>query len=51
VECKKSVQGRFALTVAKELSQYKLDLVGVQEVRWVDNIKIDLREIGWNVMD
>jgi hypothetical protein len=22
-----------------------------QKVRWVDNIKMDLREIGWNGMD
>jgi hypothetical protein len=22
-----------------------------QRRRWVDNIKMDLREIGWNVMD
>jgi hypothetical protein len=28
VECKKFV------TVAKEITKYKLDLVGVQEIRW-----------------
>jgi hypothetical protein len=51
--------------VAEEISEYKLDLVGVKEVRWgkrrkplerqrrrqVDNIKMDLREIGWDGLD
>jgi hypothetical protein len=36
-------------TVAEEVSKHKLDIVGVEEVRWdrdgTDNIKIDLREI------
>jgi hypothetical protein len=31
--------------VEEEISKYKLDLVGVQEVRW------DLREIGWDGVD
>jgi hypothetical protein len=26
-------------------------LVGIPRRRWVDNIKIDLREIGWGAMD
>jgi hypothetical protein len=31
VECKKSIQSRFALmTIAKGITKYKLDLVGVQ---------------------
>jgi hypothetical protein len=25
--------------------------LGRQRLRWVDNIKIDLREIGWDGMD
>jgi hypothetical protein len=25
--------------------------LGRPRCRWVDNIKIDLREIGWDVMD
>jgi hypothetical protein len=25
--------------------------LGKQRRRWVDNIKMDLREIGWNDMD
>jgi hypothetical protein len=25
--------------------------LGRQRRRWVDNIKMDLREIGWDVMD
>jgi hypothetical protein len=51
--------------VAEEISKYMLDLVEVQEVRWdegtrplgrprrrwVDNIKMDLREIGWDGVD
>jgi exonuclease III len=43
-------------TVAEEVSKYKLDLLGVQEVRrprrrWVDNIKMDLRDVGWDGRD
>jgi exonuclease III len=35
--------------VGKEISKYKLDLVGVQEVRWDGSgTKMDLREIGWD---
>jgi hypothetical protein len=30
VECKKSVLGNSFMTVVKEMSEYKLDLVGVQ---------------------
>jgi hypothetical protein len=30
MECKKIVR----ITVSRELSKYKLDLVGVQEIRW-----------------
>jgi hypothetical protein len=44
--------------VAEEVSKYKLDLLGVQEVRWggggtqpADNIKMDLREVGWDGRD
>jgi hypothetical protein len=25
--------------------------LGIPRCRWVDNIKMDLREIGWNGMD
>jgi exonuclease III len=38
-------------TVARELGKYKLDLVGVQEVRWEDGIRMDLREIGLGGVD
>jgi hypothetical protein len=34
VECKEFVKGLPLMTVSKELSKYKLELVGVQEVRW-----------------
>jgi hypothetical protein len=36
LECKKYVQGSFLRTAAKEISkyEYKLDLVGLQEVKW-----------------
>jgi hypothetical protein len=34
MEFKKSLYGTFTHTVAKQLSKYKLDLVGVKEVRW-----------------
>jgi hypothetical protein len=34
VECTKSVQGRFTHDSFKEISKYKPDLVGVQEVSW-----------------
>jgi hypothetical protein len=33
MECKEPVQVRFLTTIARELARYKLDLVGVQEVR------------------
>jgi hypothetical protein len=41
------------MAVARELARYKLDLVGVQKVRW-DNIKRDIQEVeggvgtGWS---
>ena len=47
-------------TVARELARNKLDLVGVQEIRWDKggtagagdyNIKMDLQEMGWGGMD
>jgi hypothetical protein len=34
MECENSVSERCAIGAAKEVSKYKLDLVGVQEVRW-----------------
>jgi hypothetical protein len=34
LECKKSVWGRFAHDSCERISEYKLNLVGVQEVRW-----------------
>jgi hypothetical protein len=33
MKCKEFLQG-FLMIVLRELSRYKLDLVGVQEVRW-----------------
>jgi hypothetical protein len=30
----KDVRAGYLMTVSRDLSQYKLDLVGVQEVRW-----------------
>jgi hypothetical protein len=34
VECKKPIRVGSLMTVAKEISKYKFDSVGVQEVRW-----------------
>jgi hypothetical protein len=34
MECKEFVLGGSLMTVSRELSTYKLDLVGVQKVRW-----------------
>jgi hypothetical protein len=34
MECKEFVYSGHVKTVSKELSKYKLHLVGVQEVRW-----------------
>jgi hypothetical protein len=34
VECKKLYRAGSLMTVAKELSKCKLDLMGLQEVRW-----------------
>jgi hypothetical protein len=34
VEYKKSAYDRFAHNSCKEISKYKLDIVGVQKVRW-----------------
>jgi hypothetical protein len=34
MECKKSELSRFAYDTCKRNIKYKLDLVGVQEVRW-----------------
>jgi hypothetical protein len=51
--------GRACSTNEEKRNQYRI-LVGNPEgkrppgrsrLRWVDNIKIDLREIGWNAMD
>jgi hypothetical protein len=28
-----------------------MELLGRPRHRWVDNIKIDLRDVGWGVMD
>jgi hypothetical protein len=51
--------GRACSTNGEKRNAYKI-LVGKSEGkrslgrprrRWVDNIKIDLREIGWDVMD
>jgi hypothetical protein len=44
-------------TVLRELARYKLDLVGVKRPlgrprrRWVDNIRLDLGEVGWGDVD
>jgi len=34
VECDEPLEVRSLTTVARELVRYKLDLVGVQEIRW-----------------
>ena len=41
------------MAVARELARYKLDFVGVQEVRWDKggNIKMDLQEVGGSCVD
>jgi hypothetical protein len=44
------VEKRNAYTILVGKPEIKRPL-GRQRRRWVDNIKIDLREIGWNGMD
>jgi hypothetical protein len=34
MECKKSIEGRYIMTDGNEISNYMIDLVGAQEVRW-----------------
>jgi hypothetical protein len=34
VECQETIQGRFTYCTARKLARYKLDLVGVQKLRW-----------------
>jgi hypothetical protein len=34
MECVKCAQDRITKTVVKEMSKYKFDFVGVQQVRW-----------------
>ena len=34
------------MAAARELARYELDLVGVQEVRWDKEGKMDLQEVG-----
>jgi exonuclease III len=44
----------FLKVAARELGRYKLDVVGVQEVRWDkggNNIRMDLQEVGCGYMD
>jgi hypothetical protein len=42
----------YLLTFSGELSKCKLDLVGVRpRRRWVDNIRMDLGEVGWGDVD
>jgi hypothetical protein len=51
--------GRVCSTIVEKMNEYRI-LVGEPQIkrslgrprrRWVDNIKIDLREIGWGDMD
>jgi hypothetical protein len=49
VECKKSAQGRFAHDSLEKPKEKRPP--GRPRRRWVDNIKMDVREIGWNGMD
>jgi hypothetical protein len=42
--------GRACSTNAEKRNAYRR-LLGRPRRRWVDNIKIDLREIGWDGMD
>jgi hypothetical protein len=42
--------GKACSTNGEKRNAYKI-LVGRPRRRWVDNIKMDLREIGWDVMD
>jgi len=40
LECKEPYRSRSLSAVARELTVYKLDLVGVQEVRWNNGDKV-----------
>jgi hypothetical protein len=44
MECEEHYRSGSLITVARELAKYKLDLVGVQEVRWDKEGTVRARE-------